>query len=98
MIRAINPSARVQAFVGNVLHGNVVDELVRADLILGCTDSVHGRVALDELARHFLVPAIDVGVRMNGKDGRVMEQLIEVTASVPNCLASFVAAKSTPTP
>jgi hypothetical protein len=89
MILAINPNARIEPFVGNVLHSNVMDELVRCDLVLGCTDSVHGRVALDELSRHHLVPVIDVGVRMAGKDGRICEQLIDLTALNPNLPCVF---------
>ncbi len=39
------------------------------------------------------MPAIDVGVRMNGKDGRVMEQLIEVTALGPELPCLFCRGK-----
>lgn len=80
MIRSVNPEASVAALLGNLLHPNVVDELVRCDFVLGCTDTVHGRVALDELARHHLVPAIDVGVRMDGKGGKLSEQLVNISA------------------
>ncbi len=77
MIRRINPAAHVVSLVGNVLHENVIDRLVYADIVLGCTDSMHGRVALDELARNYLVASIDVGVRMGGRCGRIDEQVIE---------------------
>lgn len=89
MIHSINPDALVTPLVGNVLHPNVIDELVRCDFVLGCTDSVHGRVALDELARHYLVPAIDVGVRMDGSDGLLTEQLVNVSAYRPGLPCAF---------
>ena len=83
LIGSINPDAAVTALVGNVLHTNAVDELLRCDLVLGCTDSVHGRVALDEFARRHLVPVLDVGVRMAGGDGRLREQLVGITGYGP---------------
>lgn len=89
MVHAINPQARVIPLVGNILHPNAVDELARCDIIVGCTDSVHGRVALDELSRHYLVPAIDVGVRMDGADGKVTEQLVHVSGYWPGLPCAF---------
>lgn len=89
MIHSINPDASVVPMVGNVLHPNVTDQLLRCDFILGCTDSVHGRVALDELARHYLVPVIDVGVRMDGTDGKLTEQLVNISAYRPGLPCAF---------
>ena len=64
-------------------------QLVRCDFVLGCTDSVHGRVALDELARHYLVPSIDVGVRMDGANGKLTEQLVNLSAYRPGLPCAF---------
>lgn len=89
LILSINPNAKITALAGNLLHANAVDEVVRCDLILGCTDSVHGRVALDELSRHYLVPVIDVGVVMDGSSGQVTEQLVNVSWFCPGELCIF---------
>lgn len=89
MIHSINPDASVVPLVGNVLHPNVIDHLVRCDFILGCTDSVHGRVALDELARHYLLPVIDIGVRMDGVNGQLTEQLANLAAYRPGLPCAF---------
>lgn len=93
---SINPEVRVTAFVGNVLHENVVDELVRCDAVLGCTDTVHGRVALGDLANLYLVPSLDVGVRMNGSAGRVTEQLIEFNLLAPGLPCPFCGGRVNP--
>lgn len=79
MIREINPAARITQLVGNGLDDLVLDELLRCDLVLGGTDTLHGRAMLGDLASLYLVPAIDVGVLPQGKDGRVTAQLIEIT-------------------
>lgn len=89
LIHSINPKANVVPLVGNVLHSNVIDELLKCDFILGCTDSVHGRVALDEFARHYLIPVIDVGVRMDGADGMLTGQLVNVAAYRPGLPCAF---------
>ena len=57
---------------------------MRCDLVLGCSDSQHARVLLSDLAKHYLVPSSDVGVRMEGDDGRVSAQLVELTQHSPD--------------
>lgn len=89
MIAEINPAARVTAFVGNVLHENVFHELLQCDLVLCCVDSYHGRVALSDLASHYLVPSIDVGLGMDGKNGRVTEQVVDLTQYSPELPCAF---------
>jgi hypothetical protein len=89
MIESINPKAKVTAFVGNILHENVVDELLKCDVLLGCTDTQHGRAALSDLAQHYLLPSIDLGVLMEGKDSRVTSQLAEVTIYSPDLPCAF---------
>ena len=89
MIAAINPAARTRCLVGNVLHRNVVDELLRCDLVLGCVDSHHGRAAFSDLARHYLLPALDVGVLMDGREGRVTSQVVEFTRYTPDDPCAF---------
>jgi molybdopterin/thiamine biosynthesis adenylyltransferase len=88
-ILAINPKANVTIFVGNLLHDNVLDELLRCDVLLGCTDSSHGRVALSDIAKHFLLPSIDVGVDMSGADGQITNQLADFTTYSPDSPCVF---------
>jgi hypothetical protein len=79
LIRSIDPNAKVTAFAGNILHDNVLDELLRCDLLLGCTDTQHARARLRDLAYHYLLPSIDLGVLMEGEDGTVTSQVCDVT-------------------
>ncbi|EGF27638.1 UBA/THIF-type NAD/FAD binding protein [Rhodopirellula baltica WH47] len=79
MIHSINPNAKVVTMVGNALQANVIDELLRCDVVLGCTDTIHGRVLLSDLAKHHLLPSIDTGVDMAGKDGKLTSQLVQFT-------------------
>lgn len=89
MIREINPRAKVTAIVGNLLDELVLDELLRADLILGCTDTQHSRAALGDFAAHYLVPSIDVGVVFEGTKGNVHAQVSQFTQFRPDQPCGF---------
>lgn len=78
MIREINPAARIAAIVGNVLDDIVLDELLRCDFVLGCTDTLHARAALGDLASFYFVPAIDVGILPTGHNGKVTHQYVDI--------------------
>ena len=84
LIWSINPNANVSGFLGNILDEEVLDALLECDLLLGCTDSQHGRAALGDLASHYLLPSIDVGVTMRAKDGKLKVQLVEICQYGPD--------------
>jgi hypothetical protein len=79
MIRSINPTAQIVQLAGNGMDDAVLDELLRCDVILGGTDTLHGRALLGDLASLYLVPSIDIGVLPRGQNGRVTSQLIEIS-------------------
>jgi len=89
LIESINPKARITALAGNILHENVVDELVRCDLLLGCTDAQHGRAKLSDLAEHYLLPSLDLGVLMEGQNGRLTSQLADISIYSPDLPCAF---------
>ena len=78
LILDIEPTAEVTTICGNVLDETVLDELLRCDLVLGCTDSQHSRAALGDLANHYLLPCIDAAVLMRAKNGKLTEQVGEL--------------------
>ena len=77
-IAAIDRSIHFEGYVGRVPQAEVVDALARADVILGCTDKQHSRLALSEIAFRYLVPVIDCGVSLEGKGGRITGQTIQL--------------------
>jgi hypothetical protein len=92
MILDINPFAEITPIRGNVLDDAVLDELLRCDIVLGCTDTQHSRAALSDYATHYLLPCIDGAVLMHAKDGMLTAQVAELaryTADEPCawCLA-----------
>ena len=83
-VRAIAPGCEVLALKGSLPQAGVVDALLSADVVVGCTDTQHSRLALSDLAARYLVPSIDVGVALAGADGTVTAQV----AQFRRCLAS----------
>lgn len=75
-VNAIAPECLVIAISGALPQPEVVDAVAGADVILGCTDTQHGRLALSDLAIRYLVPAI-VGVALEGEDGAVTAQVMQ---------------------
>jgi hypothetical protein len=83
LIREICPSTKITGFVGDLLDEVVLDELVRCDLILGCTDSNYARAALGDIASHYLVPVLDLAVQMRAEEGILREQIGEIARYAP---------------
>ncbi len=76
-VQAIDPSITVEALLGRLPQKEIVDAVVTADVVLGCTDQQHSRLALSDLAFRYLVPAIDCGVVLEGKDGNITGQVAQ---------------------
>ena len=77
-VLAINPECRVTAIRGRLPQPEVIDALVMADVVIGATDQQHSRLALSDLAARYLVPVIDCGVALEGRDGRVSGQVVQL--------------------
>lgn len=89
LISSINPNAKITALAGNILHENVFDELLRCDLLLGCTDTQHARAKLGDVAQHYLLPSLDLGVLMEGEHGKVTSQVCDITLYSPDFPCAF---------
>jgi len=83
MIKEINPGTKVRGFVGDVLDDFVLDELLRCDVILGCSDSNYARAALGDIASQYLIPVLDLAVQMRAEGGKLVEQLCEIAHYEP---------------
>lgn len=75
LIHSINPEAEVVAIVGNILQSLPRDYAVTSDLLFCCTDTAHSRAGVSELAYRYLVPVIDIGVQLEGKEGRLVAEV-----------------------
>ncbi|MDX2220351.1 MAG: ThiF family adenylyltransferase [Burkholderiales bacterium] len=70
-IDALGFGTIVTAHPKDVFDKGVLQDLSTCDVIFGCVDSIDGRHILNKLASAFLIPYIDLGVRLDadGKGG-----------------------------
>jgi ThiF family/Prokaryotic homologs of the JAB domain len=64
-IAAMKLGTRVQTFSRDLLDREVLEALSTCDVLFGCMDSVDGRHVLNKLASTYVVPLIDIGVRLD---------------------------------
>jgi molybdopterin-synthase adenylyltransferase len=84
LILSINPNAVVVAIVGNILQSLPRDYAVASDLAFCCTDTAHSRVGLSDLAYRYLLPVIDIGVQLEGENGKVRAEVGQFTMYSPD--------------
>jgi proteasome lid subunit RPN8/RPN11 len=64
-VNAMKLGTRVRTFSSDLLEREVVEALSTCDVLFGCMDSVDGRHVLNKLASTYVIPLIDVGVRLD---------------------------------
>ncbi len=64
-ITAMGLGTKVTSFNKDLMSTEVLQELSTCDVLFGCMDSIDGRHVLNKLASAYLIPLIDVGVRLD---------------------------------
>jgi molybdopterin/thiamine biosynthesis adenylyltransferase len=82
-VHAIDPSCEVIGLVGSLPQDAVIDDVITADVMLGCTDQAHSRLALSDIALRYVIPALDSGVVLEGAEGTVTGQVIQLVRCLP---------------
>lgn len=71
LIRKIRPAAKIETLYESVLISSVAKKLVASDIFFCCTDTHGSRAVLTQLAYQYLVPAFDLGVQIEARNGSV---------------------------
>jgi hypothetical protein len=77
-VASIDKECEVVAIKGRLPQSDVIDAVISADAMVGCTDQHYSRLALSDIASRYVVPAIDCSVRLEGADGRVGGQVLQL--------------------
>ncbi|WBY00042.1 ThiF family adenylyltransferase [Ramlibacter tataouinensis] len=70
-VLAINPQMQCEVVASDVVDVTVAARLLGADFIFGCTDSMASRAVINQIAYQYLIPAIDMGVAIHVREGRI---------------------------
>ncbi len=66
-IRRIANGSTVACIAGDVMKSVTARELIKADIIFGCTDSHGSRAVMQQVAYQYMIPYIDLGVTIVAK-------------------------------
>lgn len=83
-VQAIDPTITFDGYVGSLPQSEIVDAVIGADVVIGCTDQQHSRLAISDLSLRYLVPGIDCGVTLEGDEGNVTGQIIQLVRFLPS--------------
>lgn len=86
--RQIGLCSTVTPIQGTINDERIARLLTDRDLVFGCTDDNRGRVTLSRLAVWYLIPVIDMGVKLTSTDGSLtgIEARITVIGPDTGCL------------
>lgn len=71
-VRRIGIGTRVHTFPTALEHPDAIRAVAATDLVIGCMDTLSGRNLLARLARYYVLPYVDVGVKLEAlEDGTV---------------------------
>jgi hypothetical protein len=74
-IQAMGFGTTIQSWHSNLNHSSVIKALAGCDILFGCMDSADGRDMLNRISTYYLVPYIDVGVRLDADGVGGIEQI-----------------------
>jgi len=67
----VNPQIEVKAIPGDVIASNDARHVLLCDFLFCCTDSHGSRAVINQIAYQYLIPTIDLGVRVQVRSGTV---------------------------
>lgn len=70
-LRKINPKVSIQKIQDSIVKKEAATSLIGRDLIFCCTDEHWGRSVVNQVSYQYLIPVIDMGVRIDAKDNKI---------------------------
>lgn len=70
-LKRINPKVRIKKIKDNVVMHPVCKLLLDRDVIFCCTDDHWGRSVVNQIAYQYLIPVINMGVRIDSDNGSI---------------------------
>ena len=71
-IEAMRLGTTVDTYAGNLVRRDIAEAMAGCDILFGCVDSAEGRDVLNRISAYYLLPYIDVGVRIGAlMDGTI---------------------------
>lgn len=85
LIKTIDPGIDVIKIKDYAPTPQIYQELKTADIIISCVDKISAKIALNNFAKRYLVPLIDIGVTIRRKKDGVKSITGQVVRVLPSC-------------
>jgi molybdopterin/thiamine biosynthesis adenylyltransferase len=70
-LKEICPQVKIKLSKNSVVKSETCGLLLDRDVIFSCTDDYWGRAVLNQVAHQYLIPVINMGVRIDSIDGKI---------------------------
>jgi molybdopterin/thiamine biosynthesis adenylyltransferase len=70
-LKNINPAVHIRSFQDSVVKTAAARSLLDRDVIFCCTDEHWGRSVVNQVSYQYLIPVIDMGVRIDAKEDKI---------------------------
>jgi molybdopterin/thiamine biosynthesis adenylyltransferase len=70
-LKSIDPTVHIQSFQDSVVKTATAKALLDRDVIFCCTDEHWGRSVVNQVSYQYLIPVIDMGVRIDAKENKI---------------------------
>jgi len=74
-VRTMGFGTTVETYTKDLCHPEIVRTLAGCDFLVGCMDSADGRDILNRIATYYLLPYIDIGIRLDADGTGGIEQI-----------------------
>jgi len=74
-VKSMGLGTDVEVYDKNLFHDEVVRAIADCDVVFGCMDSIDGRYLLNKLATFYLIPYLDLGVKIEADGHGGVEQV-----------------------
>ena len=89
-VTRIDPSIRFTAIDGDISHTDIARQVLGCDYLLLATDTATARLVANGIAQSFLIPLIQIGAKVELREGGAIEQIYTAVRPVlprQGCLA-----------
>jgi molybdopterin/thiamine biosynthesis adenylyltransferase len=92
----IGLGTQVRVFSAHITRLQAAEALRDCDIIFGCTDDEWGRSILCKLAIDYYIPVIDMGVKIDSKEGSIVSVQGRATTLAPGTACLYCRGRITP--
>jgi len=91
LVKKINKKIKFTSVFHRIPEQEAIEQLKRADIVVGCVDSLMARADIHELCQRYLIPYIDIGLLIRPTDDEFRSSVIggNVFITIPGSICMY---------